>query len=49
MNAAPMVGFFEAIKLGFKNSVNFEGRSRRSEFWFFILFVNIISIVTFTL
>ena len=49
MNAARMVGFCEAIKLGFKNYVNFEGRSRRSEYWFFILFLNIITIVTFTL
>ena len=49
MNAARMVGFCEAIKLGFKNYVNFEGRSRRSEYWFFILFLNIITIVTLTL
>ena len=49
MNAAPMVGFFEAIKLGFKNYVNFEDRSRRSEYWYFILLINLITIVTFTL
>ncbi len=40
------VGFIEAIKLFFKNYVNFSGRSTRSEFWFAYLFVMIGSIVT---
>ena len=41
-NVYPGVGFFEAIKLGFKKYVNFRDRSRRSEYWFFILFNGII-------
>ena len=36
--AAPKVGFFEAIKLYFANYVNFKGRARRSEFWWVSLF-----------
>ena len=48
-NAYPKVGFFEAIKMAFKNYVNFRGRSRRSEFWFFILFNGIINIILITL
>ena len=38
------VGFGEAIKLYFKNYVNFKGRSTRSEYWFSYLFVFLISI-----
>ena len=48
-NAYPTIGFFEAIKMGFKNYVNFRGRSRRSEFWFFVLFNEIISLSLLTL
>ena len=48
-NTYPKVGFFEAIKMGFKNYVNFRGRSRRSEFWFFALFNGIISLSLLTL
>ena len=44
-NVYPKVGFFEAIKMGFKKYVNFRDRSRRSEFWFFILFNGIISLI----
>lgn len=39
----PSVGFGEAIKLFFSNYANFKGRSRRSEYWWAILFVNLIS------
>ena len=44
-NVYPRVGFFEAIKLGFKKYANFRDRSRRSEFWFFSLFNSIISLI----
>ena len=37
----------EAIKLGFKNYVNFRDRTRRSEYWFFALFIGIISLILF--
>jgi uncharacterized membrane protein YhaH (DUF805 family) len=36
------VGFGEAIKLFFKNYVNFSGRSTRSEFWYAYLFTMIV-------
>ena len=45
MEANPQVGFIDAIKLAFKNYVNFNGRSRRSELWWFILFNMIIQII----
>ena len=45
MEANPQVGFIDAIKLAFKNYVNFNGRSRRSEFWWFYLFNIIIGII----
>jgi len=32
------MGFIDAIKSGFRNHVNFKGRARRSEYWFFVLF-----------
>jgi len=38
-----MVGFIEAVKLGFSRSFDYKGRSSRSEFWFFNLFIYIIS------
>ena len=37
------VGFGEAIKLYFKNYVNFNGRSTRSEYWYSYLFMFLIS------
>ena len=37
--------FVEAIKSGFKNYVNFKGRAARSEYWYWILFVILASIV----
>ena len=37
MQVLPRVGFGQAIKMGFKNYATFNGRSRRSEFWFFHL------------
>ena len=45
MEANPQVEFIDAIKLEFKNYVNFNGRSRRSELWWFFLFNFIIQII----
>ena len=45
MEANPQVGFIDAIKLAFKNYINFNGRSRRSELWWFFLFNIIIGII----
>ena len=39
------MGFTDAIKAGFQNYVNFDGRATRSEYWFWILFVILASIV----
>tara|TARA_B100001123_G_C15073305_1_gene932491 strand:- start:60 stop:797 length:738 start_codon:yes stop_codon:yes gene_type:complete len=36
------VSFLEAIKLGFKNYVNFRGRAGRKEFWYWFLFIGIV-------
>jgi uncharacterized membrane protein YhaH (DUF805 family) len=34
-----LMGFDDAIKLGFANYVNFSGRACRSEYWYWVLFV----------
>ena len=39
-----MISF--AIKKGFQNYFNFSGRSSRSEFWYFYLFILILSSIT---
>lgn len=41
----PMMGFTEAVQKCFSNYVNFSGRARRSEYWFFTLFVIIVQLV----
>ena len=45
MNASVLtkVSFSDAIKVSFKNYANFKGRSRRSEYWKFMLLVNILT------
>jgi uncharacterized membrane protein YhaH (DUF805 family) len=40
------MGFQEAITAGFRNYVNFTDRASRSEFWYWTLFVVLLSIVT---
>jgi|SRR5579871_3992768 len=39
------MGFSEAISSGFSNYVNFSDRAARSEYWFWTLFVILLSIV----
>jgi uncharacterized membrane protein YhaH (DUF805 family) len=39
------MSFSEAVKDGFDHYVNFEGRASRSSFWWWVLFVIIVSIV----
>ena len=41
--ASPPMAFGEAIGSFFRNYANFDGRARRSEFWFAWLFVSLIS------
>ena len=43
MIALPKVKFSTAIKNGFINYINFSGRIRRSEYWFFLLLINTIT------
>ena len=38
-SSKPMVGFSEAIGLGFKNYLNFGGRATRAEYWWWFLFI----------
>jgi uncharacterized membrane protein YhaH (DUF805 family) len=40
------MNFVEAIASGFRNYVTFGGRAARSEFWYWTLFVFILTIVT---
>lgn len=37
------MNFWQAVSSGFSNYVNFSGRAFRSEFWFFYLFLVIVS------
>ena len=39
------VGFLEAGRLGFENYFNFRGRAQRAEFWWFQLFMVVVSII----
>jgi uncharacterized membrane protein YhaH (DUF805 family) len=38
------MGFVEAISAGFRNYVNFSTRASRSEYWYWVLFVVLVSI-----
>lgn len=38
-----LMSYLEAVKSGFSNYVKFNGRASRSEFWWFYLFVVIVS------
>ena len=39
------MNFVEAVQSVFSNFLNFRGRARRSEFWYFFLFVFVISFI----
>jgi uncharacterized membrane protein YhaH (DUF805 family) len=43
------MGFGEAVASCFRNYANFSGRARRSEFWFFRLFVTLVFVGSFVL
>ena len=45
MEPLPKVSCCKAIKTAFVNYVNFSGRSRRSEYWSFVIPVNVITCV----
>jgi uncharacterized membrane protein YhaH (DUF805 family) len=40
------MNFWQAIKSGYSNYVNFSSRAIRSEYWYFVLFTSIASFVT---
>jgi uncharacterized membrane protein YhaH (DUF805 family) len=40
------MGFGEAISAGFSNYFNFSGRAARSAYWYFVLFLFIMGLVT---
>src|ERR1700686_5249734 len=40
------MNFWQAIKSGFANYVNFSGRAIRSEYWFWVLFASLAGAVT---
>lgn len=42
----PRMGFFEAVNTCFSKYVNFKGRARRSEYWWFFLFTVIFCLTT---
>lgn len=45
LTATPSVGFSEAVKRGFQNLFNFNGRDRRSEYWWYVLAMVIVSVI----
>ncbi len=45
MPASPMMSFGEAVKTCFSKYANFNGRARRSEFWWFYLLLWIVNAV----
>lgn len=44
MRALPKMGFGEAVKTCFKKYACFSGRARRSEYWWWVLFMVIVGI-----
>ena len=47
MQTTPSIDCCSAVKLGFQNYAKCSGRARRSEFWFFYLFVILMIFVTY--
>lgn len=45
IKALPQIGFTAAVKNVLANLTNFNGRARRSEYWWFILAITIVSVV----
>lgn len=49
MNATPQLGFVEAVKSVLTQYVGFNGRARRSEYWWFTLFTVVLGLITQTI
>ena len=45
MEGAPRVGFGDAVKKAFGGYCDYKSRSRRSEYWFWVLFVFLVDVV----
>jgi uncharacterized membrane protein YhaH (DUF805 family) len=45
MNALPQLSFMQALRLGWGRLFEFNGRSRRSEYWWWMLAVGIVHII----
>ena len=43
------MNFMQAVQAGFKNYFDFKGRASRSEYWYWVLFVFLLTIVTMAL
>ncbi|MBQ6166427.1 MAG: DUF805 domain-containing protein [Muribaculaceae bacterium] len=43
--ALPMIEFWEAVGTCFRKFIDFKGRARRSEFWWFMLFVLLVALL----
>ncbi len=43
--SSPSVGFMEAVQKAFAGKCDYDSRSRRSEYWFFALFVFLVELV----
>lgn len=43
--ALPRMGFVESVKTCFSKYVTFSGRARRSELWFFVLFMYLVTLI----
>lgn len=40
------MNFWQAVASGFSNCVKFSGRAIRSEYWYWVLFVSVVSVAT---
>jgi len=49
MNARPIINFFDALKDCLRNYASFKGRARRSEYWWFMLVINVLTVLLITL
>ena len=45
VTARPMMGFIEAVKTCLRKYCNVKGRARRSEYWWFVLFVALVTLL----
>jgi uncharacterized membrane protein YhaH (DUF805 family) len=44
MMRGPLMNFGQAIQAGFRHYLNFAGRARRSEYWYWMLFATLVQL-----